>query len=175
MGALARPSLIAAGVIAVVLGWAGLAKLAAPATTRRSFELLGLPAARLAAWGVPGVELAVAVTLILNPRWGGLAAVVLLVVFTAFVVNVWRAGRGEGCACFGSTSNRPIGVTSLVRNAALIVGAAVASFASQVGPPTGTEMATSAALVFAGAGAFSALSRVMEPGNGRRSRPPQVR
>jgi hypothetical protein len=49
----------------------------------------------------------------------------LLVLFTAVLATVLASGRRASCACFGSSSARPVGVTHLLRNLALLGAAAV--------------------------------------------------
>lgn len=113
----------AALVLAAVLVWAGLAKLARPRTTAAAFAGLGVPGARV----VPWVELAVAVGLVVRPRFGGLCASALLLVFSGVLVRALRQGLDVGCACFGGSASRPVSWREVVRNVGLLVVAGVAS------------------------------------------------
>jgi hypothetical protein len=121
---------IAAGwLLAVVLLWAGGAKLRARARTAEGFARLGVPAARRLAVAVPVVEIAVAVGLVLQPRMGGVAALILLVVLTAFVSLRLAQGAEVTCGCFGGAREEPLTGAVVVRNAALMVAAAAALLA----------------------------------------------
>jgi hypothetical protein len=111
----------AALALAVVFAWSSLGKL----VTRPDMTVLGLPS--WSGQATAYVEAALAVLLLVSPANGGVVALALLAGFTAFLVR--RFDSGSGCACFGSSSTRPVGVTALVRNAALLVLAAMAAFA----------------------------------------------
>jgi hypothetical protein len=110
----------AALALAVVFAWSAVGKL----ITRPDMTKLGLPA-----WSGEAtayVEAALALLLLLRPADGGIVALALLAGFTAFLVR--RFDSGTGCGCFGSSSTKPVGVSALVRNAALLALAAVAAF-----------------------------------------------
>ena len=115
----------AALVLAIVFGWAGVAKLRHHQATVTSFRGLGLPAAAALAVVVPLVELAVAVGLVLAPALTAWAALALLLAFTFVIGRAVVAGSTVACACFGGTSatggddDRPVSTIELVRNAGL--------------------------------------------------------
>jgi hypothetical protein len=111
----------AALALAVVFAWSSLTKL----VTRPDLTTLGLPAWSGAA--IAYVEAALALALLLSPANGGLAALALLVGFTAFLLR--RRDSGVGCGCFGSASTAPITWRTIGRNAVLVALAAIASFA----------------------------------------------
>ena len=95
------------------------AKLLDPKGTRHAATELGVLerlAATVAAL-LPLTELAVAVVLIpvRSASWGALAALTLLLVFTAVIVVNLLLGRRPPCRCFGSTDTRPIGWSTLLR------------------------------------------------------------
>jgi hypothetical protein len=113
-------SRVAALVLAVVFAWSGIAKL----VRRPDMTPLGLPAWAPVAIGV--VEVGLAVALVLAPANAGLAALVVLAGFTAFLVP--KVGSGEGCGCFGA-STKPVSTRDLLRNGVLLVVAAIAAFA----------------------------------------------
>lgn len=110
----------AALVLAAVLGWSALAKLADVPGTRSSFEALGLRWSRELAFLVPAAEAATAVLLVVAPRMGGAIALFLLVAFTVVLVDVLRRGLEVRCACFGSLTESPVGHRDVVRNGLLI-------------------------------------------------------
>ena len=112
-------SRVAALVLAAVFAWSSVAKL----VTRPDMTALGLP--RWSGWATAVVEATLAVLLLLRPADGGVVALALLAGFTAFLVR--RFDSGTGCGCFGS-STKPVGVSSLVRNTALLALAAISSF-----------------------------------------------
>ncbi len=111
------------------------AKLLDPKGTRHAATELGVPerlAATVAAL-LPLTELAVAVVLlpVRSASWGALAALTLLLVFTAVIVVNLLLGRRPPCRCFGSTDTRPIGWSTLLRNGVLL---ALAGFVVWAGP-----------------------------------------
>jgi hypothetical protein len=121
-------SYVAALVLAGLLAWAGVAKLARPRTTAAAFAALGVPGARL----VPLLELVVAALLVTWPAVGGWSAAALLLAFGAVLVRAAR--RGVGCACFGAAPSQPASAWELVRNGGLLV-LAVAAARSRPGVP----------------------------------------
>lgn len=84
---------------------------------------LGLPP--WSATAVAGLELALAVLLVVHPPAGGVATLAVLAGFTTFLAR--RLGTGTGCACFGSTAS-PVRWWHLARNGVLLVLAGVAAF-----------------------------------------------
>lgn len=109
-------------LVAAVFGWAALAKLLNLAATRRAVAEFGVPDrwVRVAGVALPVVELSVAVAVMLP--WtavaAGVVALGLLVVFSARVAWLLRAGKRPVCACFGVGSGE-IGGRTLARNGLL--------------------------------------------------------
>jgi hypothetical protein len=91
---------------------------------------------------VPAVELVVAATLLVRPDFGGVAALVLLAVFTGVVFRALVAGVDTGCGCFGSASGDSVGPRDLVRNALLAALAVVATGTSHPVRPSAAAAAT---------------------------------
>lgn len=120
-------STAAAAVLALILAWAGVAKLRRREATVDGFADLGLPRPGGLAVAVPVSELLVAAALLSRPRAGAVAAVVLLAAFTAFLVSRIRAGVPVGCGCFGSSRSRPTSAVEVVRNVGLVLLAAAAA------------------------------------------------
>lgn len=143
--------------IAGVLAWAGVAKWSRPRGTAASFAALGLPGASTLARAVPVSELCVAAALVVAPRVGAVAAVALLVAFTAVLVRAVRRGSGAGCACFGSSSARPVSAVELVRNAGLLGLAAAAWWAPRPVVPALEDVVLVSTAVALGAVAVAAL------------------
>ena len=123
-------------VLALVFAVAAVAKLASPSSTRGAIEAFGVSPRPAAAGALllPIAELAVAVTLIpaATARWGALAAVALLAIFSFAIARTLRAGSAPDCNCFGGITQTEVGRGTLVRN--LLLGA-VAAFVFLGGEP----------------------------------------
>ena len=127
--------LIARVALAVVFATAAVAKLVDPARTQESLAGFGV-AERFrapAALVLPLTELALAVLLVLEPTAVGaaIAAIVLLLAFSAAIARAIRRDERPDCNCFGQLGSRPVGWASLARNAVL---AAVAVAIAAAGP-----------------------------------------
>ncbi len=72
--------------------------------------------------GVVGLELVSAVALIVVPPAGALLGLVVLGAFTVVLVRTARTRPTVRCACFGSASQRHIGLSTFVRNGLLMLG-----------------------------------------------------
>lgn len=118
---------IAAVIVAAVLVVAAVTKLAAPAAWVA--QASGLGVRRPVALVVPVVEAALGAWLLVQWRrpLAAVAAGSLIAAFTALIAVRLVQGRRPPCACFGSLSARPIGAVDLVRNALLLVLAAIAA------------------------------------------------
>lgn len=119
--------------LAAVFVTAAATKLLARDGARRALADFGLPA-RLTPAGVialPLAELATALALLARStaRLGALGALGLLVLFVAGVSTSLRRGRRHDCHCFGHLYSKPIGWSTLVRNGALALIAAVVALA----------------------------------------------
>ena len=93
-------------VLGAVWLWAALAKVLDPAQSViavRAYRLLPEALIRPVAWGLPFLELAIAVLLLLGIRtrlaaWISLG---LLCLFVAAVASAWARGLSISCGCFG--------------------------------------------------------------------------
>lgn len=116
-------------VLAAVFLVAAVGKVRDQAGTRRSLESFGVPRALVpvAAAVLPVAELAVSVALVpVATAWGAaLAALALLIAFTAALVIGLLRGVEAECHCFGAVSSRPIGPATLARNLVLLALAAL--------------------------------------------------
>jgi peroxiredoxin/uncharacterized membrane protein YphA (DoxX/SURF4 family) len=116
-------------VLAAVLAWSGLAKLADRAGFRTALAGFALPAglAGAAAVVLPIAEVAVAAALVpaVSAWWAAAGALVLLLAFTLVLVVTLVRGRRPDCHCFGTFSARPISWLTVVRNGILVAAAAV--------------------------------------------------
>jgi uncharacterized membrane protein YphA (DoxX/SURF4 family) len=119
------------GIAAVLLGaafvLAGASKLAAGDAWRQQARDLGAP--RWSVVPLPWVELAIGASLIVQVlrRPMALAALGLLLVFTALILGNLRHGRRPPCACFGAWSARPVGRGHVIRNLVLMALAGAAA------------------------------------------------
>ena len=70
---------------------------------------------------LPWAEIVLGALLVaqLGGRWVALAALVLLLGFTAAVVAQLARGNAVPCACFGAASTRPVDRVTVARNLAL--------------------------------------------------------
>jgi hypothetical protein len=89
--------------------------------------------ARLAGPLIPAAELAAAAALVVQPtaRWGGLAALILLLAFLGGIATALARGEAPDCNCFGIFHSSKAGPSAIYRNALL---AAVAAFVVVQGP-----------------------------------------
>jgi methylamine dehydrogenase accessory protein MauD len=110
-------------VLAAVFATAGVGKLLDLPGSRQALFEFGVPrrALRPAAVLLPLAELATAVALLFPPsaRWGGVAALLLLLAFMAGIANAMSRGKAPDCHCFGQIHSAPAGRGTLARNAAL--------------------------------------------------------
>jgi uncharacterized membrane protein YphA (DoxX/SURF4 family) len=122
-------------VLAGVFAAAGWPKLLDPDGTVRSVRAFRLvPEALVPAfgYGLPMLELALALLLLLGllTRWSAAAVGVLLVMFMVGIAAAWARGLAIECGCFGSTSGPVVDPTrgyalDLLRDAGLLLLAGV--------------------------------------------------
>lgn len=127
---------LAAAALAITLVMAAAAKLRRPERTAADFAVLGLPAPKALARVVPAVELAIALALLLQPGWGGVAAFALLTAFTVLIVGIVRSGEPIACSCFGAVSDEPVSWVEIVRNVSLLALAGLAATTSSLAVPS---------------------------------------
>ena len=127
-------ALLARVLLSGVFMVAGAAKIIAPARSKRMLVEFGVPVALAGPLGVllPLAELSVGIALLFaSTAWAGaIAALAILVVFSAVLVFNLARGRTPDCNCFGQIHAAPIGWSTVIRNGAL---AAVAAFVVWVG------------------------------------------
>jgi peroxiredoxin len=114
-------------VLGGVFAIAGAAKLLDRPGTREALRGFGIHERVVTGGAVllPIAELATAIALIPRPsaQWGGLAALLLLVGFSAGIANALVRGRSPDCHCFGQLHSAPASRWTLVRNLGLAVPA----------------------------------------------------
>ena len=115
-------------VVGVVVVWAGASKLVAGSSWSDGVASAGVPRWMLSR--LPLLEVVIgALTAVRS--WVPVIPLVLaglLMAFTAWIVVAMRSDDVPTCACFGSTSKKPIGWRHVARNSALIALAASAAF-----------------------------------------------
>ncbi|MFJ1702374.1 MauE/DoxX family redox-associated membrane protein [Kitasatospora sp. NPDC088346] len=92
--------------LAVVWGWAGLAKVSDPAEAAqavRAYEILPESLVKPIGYGLPFLELALAVLLLigLGTRIVAVISAVLLLAFIGGIASAWARGISIDCGCFG--------------------------------------------------------------------------
>jgi uncharacterized membrane protein YphA (DoxX/SURF4 family) len=122
-------------LLAAVWVWAAVAKIADPdASVRavRAYQLLPEGLVELVGWGLPFLELGLAVLLLvgLATRFAAALSTVLLVVFMVGISSAWARGLRIDCGCFGGGGVDPtVGagtyLRELARDAGLVVVASL--------------------------------------------------
>ncbi|MEZ0093109.1 MauE/DoxX family redox-associated membrane protein [Streptacidiphilus sp. EB129] len=92
--------------LAVVWGWAGFAKIGDPeaaAQAVRAYRLLPESLVKPLGYGLPFLELALAVLLLLGliTRVAAGLSALLLLVYIGSIASVWARGISIDCGCFG--------------------------------------------------------------------------
>ena len=109
---------------------AGALKIADPVTAAqavRAYELLPEALVTPVGWGLPFLELAIGLLLIVGfgTRPAGLAAGLFMVVFIAAVSSAWARGLSIDCGCFGGGGTVAAGQTKylqeILRDTGLLV------------------------------------------------------
>src|SRR5262245_20309775 len=130
--------------LAVVFAVAGLEKVRDREGTRQMLGAFGVPTRLTRAVGLalPLAELAVTVLLLpaRTALWGAVAALALLVLFSAAIAWNLAHGRKPECHCFGQIHSRPVGWRTLGRNAGLAL-VAIAALAGTLADPDASATA----------------------------------
>lgn len=115
---------VAAVLLGLVFLAAGVTKIAAPQQWRRQSADLGVPQPVTVV--LPSIEVTIGALLVaqIARRAVAIAALLLLVAFTALLIRRLSQGRRPPCACFGSWSSKPIGWIDVARNAVFVALAA---------------------------------------------------
>jgi uncharacterized membrane protein YphA (DoxX/SURF4 family) len=118
-------SALARVVVGAVFLVSGTLKLRQPAWRATAPEF-GTP--RWLVPVLPAAEIGLGALLVaqLGGRWVPLAALILLLAFTAAIVRQLVRGQAVPCACFGELSARPVDRLTVARNLALAMLALVA-------------------------------------------------
>ena len=119
---------LCSGIVGAVFVFAGVSKLAIGPDWPVQARNLGAP--RIVIPIVPWFEIAIGLGLIGRVVSGvvNVAALLMLMFFTAIIVGQLLRGRKPPCACFGRRSTRPIGWSNVTRNMVLIALILVAVF-----------------------------------------------
>ena len=123
-------SLVARLVLGCVMLVAGALKVTDPETAAqavRAYELLPSSLVQPVGWGLPFLEIAIGLMLIIGfgVRASAAAAGVFMVVFIAAVASAWARGLSIDCGCFGGGGQVAPGQTKylqeILRDAGLLV------------------------------------------------------
>jgi hypothetical protein len=125
---------IARLMLSAVLALSASGKLADRAGTRRAVAEFGIPAGQvtMVAWALPLAEAGLAGALLphVTAPLAGLAALLLIGVFTIAVARLLRRGQRPACSCLGAVSAEPIGPATIIRNAVLMALAVTVTWSS---------------------------------------------
>jgi hypothetical protein len=127
--------------LAVVLAWAGAAKIRRPEPTRRALVALGAPMTAGLTSVLAATELGLGVLALYVPT--SISGVVLAGFFGCLAVAAGllaRRGYDVDCGCFGEEREQPPGPAHVLMNLAAAVGAGVLAFQS---PPSLAELVRS--------------------------------
>lgn len=143
-------------VLAAVLAVSAVMKLRSLKGSQQAAVDLGVPKALAPAVGpgVPVVELAIAAALVPTEtaRWGGAAALALLLAFAGVLAANLSAGRRPTCHCFGELSRAEISWATVARNlglagaGGLVWAVEPAGFAAAFRGVSGAELAVAGSL-----------------------------
>ena len=126
---LATAARLAVGGVFVAAGALKLPDPAAAVRAVRAYQLLPEPLVAPVAFGLPVVEIAVGLALLLGVfvRTAALASSVMLVVYIAAVASAWARGLQIDCGCFGKGGQVGAGQTAypaeVARDVALLIAA----------------------------------------------------
>jgi methylamine dehydrogenase accessory protein MauD len=110
-------------LLAAVFAVAAAAKLGRPGAVSQTLVRFGLPSFLAPAAVMLAIAEAVVAVGLLSARYAwpaSLAALVMLAAFTVAIAVQLAQGRRPECNCFGSVHAKPIGRSTLLRNAALL-------------------------------------------------------
>src|ERR1700733_7579539 len=119
-------SLISKILLAAVFGVAGIAKFLDIKGNEQAMKVFGLPDVLIKPFTfiLPAMELFFAFLLLTNFRWyGALGVTLLLVLFLAGMLYQVSEGNAPDCHCFGRLYSEPVGYSSIIRNAVLLIPA----------------------------------------------------
>lgn len=110
--------------LAALFAMAGVAKLFDPQGTEKAIEGFGIPSslARHLRTLLPVAEMLIAISLLfVDLSWyGAIAAAGILAAFTVGMLIQFAKGNAPDCHCFGQIHSEPVGLSSILRNFALI-------------------------------------------------------
>lgn len=120
-------------LMAFVLAYAGYSKVTEPlaaARAVRAYQILPESLVRPVGYGLPFLEIALALLLLvgLAARFSGAAAALLMLVFIGGIASVWARGIAIDCGCFGGGGQVAAGETQypldILRDAGLVLASA---------------------------------------------------
>ena len=146
-------------LVAALFVIAAVTKLGDPAGTARAIVDFGgrRRYAPIGARLLPLLELSIAVALLIQPLAvaGAIAALAVLTVFTAAIVNALRHRRSPDCGCFGNLWSKPVSGWTVARNVGLLL---VALFVALRGPGSAVPLWLGVVVLVA-AGLFAVVAQ----------------
>jgi len=124
---LATAGRLVLGAVFVVAGALKVPDPAAAVRAVRAYQLLPEPLVATVAFGMPVIEIAIGLALVVGVfvRTAAIASAVLLVVFIAAVSSAWARGLQIDCGCFGNGGQVAAGQTAypaeIIRDVALLL------------------------------------------------------
>jgi Methylamine utilisation protein MauE len=139
---------VSALIVSLTLVWAAIAKLRNPASGEDAFAQLGFASLARFHRLVPLIEIVIAGGLLIRPRIGGGAALVLFIVFTVALASALRRANGATihCGCFGAHDHSPVTSTSIVRNVMLMMLCVLSFGAARFSPDIAGVIAIGSAI-----------------------------
>ena len=127
-------ALVARGILAAVFGFAAFSKLRDRSQTRTQLQAVGLPTNLDMTLVIVEGFTAFGILMETRSAWSTWVALVLLVVFSMFVMRQIATGDNTPCPCFGSgVHDRPTDLWTLARNLILLATAVVATGSTGTG------------------------------------------
>jgi uncharacterized membrane protein YphA (DoxX/SURF4 family) len=133
---LATAARLLVGGVFVVAGALKLPDPAAAVRAVRAYQLLPEPLVAPVAFGLPVLEIALGLALLLGVfvRTAAIGAAVLLVVFLAGVISAWARGLQIDCGCFGDGGPVAAGETAYPQEVLRDVGLLIAAVGLAIWP-----------------------------------------
>jgi uncharacterized membrane protein YphA (DoxX/SURF4 family) len=118
-------------ILVGVFGVAAIAKAFDQQGSIKAFRAFGVPTAlrKPLAYFLPAAEFAVGLLLLFTKTswYGALGAAALLLIFVSGMLYQFAKGNAPDCHCFGQIHSEPVGVSSILRNIALLIPAGILS------------------------------------------------
>jgi phosphate/sulfate permease len=118
---------LAALVLGAVFAYSGVTKLRDPHPTRRALRAARVRGGGVAVGILAAAEIITAASLVVSPFVGAVFSLILLALFTLFIVYLLMKSIDVSCGCFGANATKSVSIVDVLRNAFLVLTALVAS------------------------------------------------